>query len=80
MRCGRMLGKVCLIALLAAPGSLMFPQTSEASHAGPRNTRHLPWYVTAAAIHRVSMKPNTQFWQYEHLSLKLTESQAQLRA
>lgn len=40
----------------------------------------LPWYVTAAAIHRVTLKPNTKFWRFEHLSLNATEAASQLRA
>ncbi len=71
---------ISCIAVLGAHGSLMFSQSSDASHVGPRAPDALPWYVTAAAVHRVSLKPNTQFWRYEHLSLESAESQAQLRA
>ena len=38
-----------------------------------------PWYVTGAAIHRVSLKPNTEFWRFEHLSLDSAEADRQLR-
>jgi Alpha amylase, catalytic domain len=72
--------RICCIALLGLHGPAMFSQSVKASHASPRALHTVPWYVTAAAIHRVSLKPNTQFWRYEHLSLKPAESQAQLRA
>jgi glycosidase len=28
-----------------------------------------PWYVAAGAIHRVTLKPSTKYWRFEHLSL-----------
>ena len=82
MRCNCLLrgARICCIALLGAHGALMFSQSSENSDVALRATHTFPWYVTAAAIHRVSLKPNTHFWHYEHLSLKPTESQAQLHA
>jgi glycosidase len=49
-------------------------------HSGAQASGSLPWYVTAAAIHRVSLKPNTSFWRFEHLSLKPAEFERQLRA
>jgi glycosidase len=54
-------------------------QLSESTSRPPvRPGSSYPWYVTAAAIHRVSLKPNTQFWRFEHLSLDSTETERQL--
>jgi glycosidase len=43
-------------------------------------TTRLPWYVTAAAIHRVTLKPSTKYWKLEHLSLDPATAQIQLAA
>ena len=72
--------RICCVALLSAQVTLLLSQSGKTSHADQHAHRPLPWYVTSAAIHRVSLKPNTQFWRYEHLSLRPAESQAQLRA
>ncbi|HTY85566.1 MAG TPA: alpha-amylase family glycosyl hydrolase [Silvibacterium sp.] len=44
-----------------------------------RAPRTLPWFDSAAAIRRVTLKPNTQFWKFEHLSLDPKTSEEQLR-
>lgn len=38
----------------------------------------VPWYVRAAAIHRVTLKPPTSFWRFEHLSLHEPDTSSQL--
>lgn len=40
----------------------------------------LPWYVTTGAIHRMSLKKNSKFHRFEHLSLDATEAASQLHA
>lgn len=35
---------------------------------GRADAQTLPWYVTAGAIHRVTLKPSTQYRRLEHLS------------
>ena len=64
--------------LVAVPAALSLPikQAPSANHV---QSTPLPWYVTAAAIHRVSLKPNTRFWKFEHLSLNAAQAEIQLR-
>lgn len=64
------------LALTSSVASQMVPGLNQPK----RHVHSYPWYVTAAAIHRVSLKPNTQFWRFEHLSLNPEESQRQLSA
>jgi glycosidase len=40
----------------------------------------LPWYVTTAAIHRVMLKPTTEYWRFEHLSIDPAQAREQMRA
>lgn len=35
--------------------------------------------MTAAAIHRVTLKPETQYWRFDHFSIQAEEAEAQLR-
>jgi hypothetical protein len=44
----------------------------------PQHRAKLPWYVTAGAIHRVTLKPSTKYWRFEHLSLNPTEARRQM--
>jgi hypothetical protein len=37
-----------------------------------------PWYVSAAAIHRVMLKPQTQYWRFEHLSMDSATAEQQM--
>ncbi len=37
-----------------------------------------PWYVTAAAIHRVTLKPTTRYWRFEHLSMNPATAKQQM--
>jgi len=39
----------------------------------------LPWYVTAPAIHRVMLKPTTEFWRFEHLSMDPAQARQQMQ-
>jgi hypothetical protein len=70
---------LCGFALAAFNCAAGLSQTT-ARHTGGHSNKGVPWYVTAAAIHRVSLKPNTPYWQFEHLSLKPAEFNQQLRA
>lgn len=45
-----------------------------------QETKETPWYVTAAAIHRVTLKPQTQYWRFDHLALGSAEARQQLLA
>ena len=38
-----------------------------------------PWYVSAAAIHRVTLKPQTDYWRFEQLSLEPAKANQQMR-
>lgn len=37
------------------------------------------WWISASATHRVTLKPKTRFWRFEHLTLKPREAERQLR-
>jgi hypothetical protein len=58
------------------------PLQPDKKDAGPKEAAWtaLPWYITSAAIHRVTLKPNNRFWRFEHLSLKAPEAASQLNA
>jgi glycosidase len=70
--------RLCCLALTFFSCAATFSQTTT-THRGTHNGQALPWYVTTAAIHRVSLKPNTPYWRFEHLSLKPAEFDQQLR-
>jgi hypothetical protein len=42
--------------------------------------KSLPWYVTAAAMHRMMLKPPNKFYLRDQLSLNLAKATEQLRA
>lgn len=37
-----------------------------------------PWYESASAIHRVTLKPTTQFWRFEHLAIDPVQARRQM--
>jgi glycosidase len=37
-----------------------------------------PWYVSAAAIHRVMLKPHGQYWRFEHLAMDPDNAKQQM--
>lgn len=37
-----------------------------------------PWYISAAAIHRVMLKPHNQYWRFEHLDMNAANAQKQM--
>jgi glycosidase len=43
------------------------------------SAQRLPWYLTAAAMREVTLKPNSPFWPVEHLSLVSEKEDRQLR-
>ncbi len=73
--------ELCALALVAtiAPAPSSRPDNQDSV---PKQTtrRALPWYVAAATTHRVTLKPTTKFWRFEHLSLKASEAESQLCA
>jgi glycosidase len=69
---------LCGLALAVLNCAGAFSQTTT-KRTGTHNRQALPWYLTSAAIHRVSLKPNTPYWRFEHLSLKPAEFDQQLR-
>ena len=72
--------EMCALALAVALAPPLSSQTDKHDSVPKQTTRRaLPWYVTAAAIHRVTLKPNTRFWRFEHLSLNAPEAASQLR-
>lgn len=40
---------------------------------------HSRWWISASAIHRVTLKRTTRFWRFEQLSLKPQKAETQLR-
>ena len=72
---------LCVLGLVViGPPTLPSQPKKQDTPANQFHDATLPWYVTSAAIHRVTLKPNTTFWRYEHLSLNAAEAAAQLRA
>jgi hypothetical protein len=69
-----------MLGMLVTAAPVLSSQQAK-QYASPRKAERapLPWYITAAAIHRVTLKPNARFWKFEHLSLHATESESQLR-
>ena len=66
---------VCLVAFISlAVGTLQARSHTKTSAFVP------PWYVSAAAIHRVTLKPQTQYWRFEQLSMKPAEAEQQMLA
>lgn len=55
------------ICLLALPG-IASPQVVAAQKRVNANAQG--WYVSAGAVKRVTLKPTTKYWRFEHLSLK----------
>jgi hypothetical protein len=45
-----------------------------------KNTVTPPWYVSAAAIHRVTLKPATKYWRFEQLSMDAATANHQMAA
>lgn len=68
------------VALAAAMPALAAQTGTQPAGITPPHVFHVPWYVSAGAIHRVLLKPTTKYWKYEHLSLKASESASQLHA
>ncbi len=64
-------------AALVTTGLLVFV----ASGAGldTHTSSRLPWYVTTPAIHRVTLKPNTKYWRFEHLPVDAKLARTQLQ-
>lgn len=42
------------------------------------NKSALPWYISAAAIHRVMLKPHTQYWRFERLAMDPVQARKQM--
>lgn len=68
MSCRLAASAACRLLAIAAATAATPPRTS---------ALQLPWYVTASAIHRVTLKPTTEFWRFEHLSMDPAEAERQ---
>jgi len=55
------------------------PVPIEVRASGTQSSQGLPWYITTPAIHRVTLKPNTKYWRFEHLPLNPPEAKAKLQ-
>ncbi len=44
----------------------------------PKSAAPAPWYMSAAAIHRVTLKPATKYWRFEQLSMDPATANHQL--
>lgn len=79
MKAAIILGIACALFCLTKPA---VGQRFWADH-GSASRPHVPgnagWWISASAIHRVTLKPNTRFWRFEHLSLEPKEAELQLR-
>lgn len=59
-----------LAAMVAVPSSMHGRKAKSPAAA--------PWYVSAAAIHRVTLKPPTKYWRFEQLSMDTATANHQL--
>lgn len=76
-----LIGAMCaggLAAILASATHVAAESDLAHPVAGP-SAQRLPWYVTAAALYEVTLKPNSPFWPVERLSLTPEEQGRQLR-
>jgi hypothetical protein len=73
-------GLAALSLLFPAHASVHSQHAAEDDPTSGKQTQPLPWYVTAAAIYQVTLKPKTKYWRFDHLSLNAPESESQLRA
>jgi hypothetical protein len=77
--------KVIVLGIACALFCLTVPAVGQQLSAGHRRARlpsvsgHGGWWISASAIHRVTLKPNTRFWRFEHLSLDPKKAELQLR-
>ena len=62
-----------LLALAAMMSVSLSVQGQKQKSAAP-----VPWYVSAAAIHRVTLKPPTKYWRFEQLSMDPATANHQL--
>lgn len=44
----------------------------------PKSGAAVPWYVSASAIHRVTLKPPTKYWRFEQISMDPATANNQL--
>lgn len=66
----------CIVLTLAA--AVLVPSSTLGQKV--KSATRVPWYVSAAAIHRVTLKPATNYWRFEHLSLDPAAATAQFAA
>src|SRR5580658_5471520 len=66
------------LALILAAAAMSAPPPLVVAQKPQKRAAQLPWYVTAGAIHRVTLKPNTKYWRFEHLSLDPVEARRQM--
>ena len=69
---------LCFVVAASGASRHSPPPAARQDSTAAKHRANLPWYVTAGAMHRVTLKPNTRFWKYEHLSLKGEEAASQL--
>lgn len=77
---GFIVGSTVLGMLATAPHGVLPQGLHQSKPVASSRKSALPWYVTTAAIHRVTLKPNTRFWKFEHFSINPAKAGAQLRA
>ena len=69
-RCGLF---ACFLVMVSIPA-----MNGAARAQAVRGAQRLPWYVTAGAIHRVTLKPQTRYWRFEHLSIDPAAARQQM--
>ena len=62
---------ICVLALSAFVHTTLQAQPRE-------NKKQEPWYVSAGAIHRVTLKPTTKYWRFEHLAINPAAAKQQM--
>jgi hypothetical protein len=64
----QIVGKTSTCALFVLAAIAAVPSTTHGEKA--KSAVQVPWYISAAAIHRVTLKPATKYWRFEQLSME----------
>ncbi len=78
MTFSKIVGMLCTPFLLASAMLVVVPLQTHGQTAGQSPAQ--PWYVSAAAIHRVTLKHATKYWRFEQLSMDPATAKRQMLA
>ena len=72
---------VVVLLCLLTPAAVQAQSASVAAERAKAANAHVQtnWWISASAVHRVTLKPDTRFWRFEHLSLEPQKAELQLQ-